>query len=110
MAERLASLAGDAGYTRNSEDTLEKGVGDLLRREKATLATAEACTGALLAERLTRIPGSSDYFLGGVVTYADTEKTRLLGVPPEVLAEHGAVSEPVARAMAAGACRALGTG
>ena len=109
MAERLASLAGDAVYTRNAEDTLEKVVGDLLRQANVTLATAESCTGGLLAERLTRISGSSDYFLGGVVTYADAEKTRLLGVPAALLAEHGAVSEPVARAMAEGVCRALGT-
>lgn len=110
VTERLASLAGDSVYTRNADDTLEKVVGDLLRRESATLATAESCTGGLLAERLTRVPGSSDYFLGGVVTYSNPQKTRLLGVPEPLLAEHGAVSEPVARAMAEGACRALGTG
>ncbi|HEV7514953.1 MAG TPA: competence/damage-inducible protein A [Thermoanaerobaculia bacterium] len=110
MADRLATLAGDAVYTRNAEDTLEKVVGDLLRQESATLATAESCTGGLLAERLTRLPGSSDYFLGGVVTYSNAQKTRLLGVPAELLAEHGAVSEPVARAMAEGVCRALGSG
>jgi nicotinamide-nucleotide amidase len=109
MAERLASLAGNAVYTRQAEETLEKVVGDLLREEKATLATAESCTGGLLAERLTRIPGSSDYFPGGVVTYSNAQKTRLLGVPEELLAEHGAVSEPVARAMAEGVRRALGS-
>jgi nicotinamide-nucleotide amidase len=113
MADRLCALAGDSVYTRRAGDTLESVIGDLLRRggaahgRAATLATAESCTGGLLAERLTRIPGSSDYFLGGVVTYADAEKTRLLGVPAEWIAEHGAVSEPVARAMAEGVCRAL---
>jgi nicotinamide-nucleotide amidase len=109
MAERLATLAGSAVYTRQAEETLEKVVGDLLRQAGATLATAESCTGGLLAERLTRIPGSSDYFPGGVVTYSNAQKTRLLGVPEELLAEHGAVSEPVARAMAEGVRRALGT-
>ena len=109
MEERLAALAGDTVYTRNADDTLEKVVGDLLRQAGATVATAESCTGGLLAQRLTGIAGSSDYFLGGVVTYTHAEKTRLLGVPAELLAEHGAVSEPVARAMAAGACRAFGT-
>jgi nicotinamide-nucleotide amidase len=109
MADRLADLAGDAVYTRNADDTLELVVGDLLRQAKATVATAESCTGGLVAERLTRIAGSSDYFPGGVVTYSNGEKTRLLGVPPELLVEHGAVSEPVARAMAEGARRTFGT-
>jgi nicotinamide-nucleotide amidase len=109
MADRLALLAGDAVYTRNADDTLEQVVGELLRQAKATLATAESCTGGLLAERLTRIAGSSDYFPGGVVTYSNAEKSRLLGVPPELLAEHGAVSEPVARAMAEGARRSFST-
>ncbi|HTQ79072.1 MAG TPA: CinA family nicotinamide mononucleotide deamidase-related protein, partial [Thermoanaerobaculia bacterium] len=114
MAQRLASLAGDSVYTRRAEDTLEGVIGDLLRRggsttNLATLSTAESCTGGLLAERLTRVPGSSDYFLGGVVTYANSEKTRLLGIPATVLSEYGAVSEPVARAMAKGACRTFGT-
>ena len=109
MADRLAFLSGDAVYTRNADDTLEGVVGDLLRRANATVATAESCTGGLLAERLTRIAGSSDYFPGGVVTYSNAEKIRLLGVPAELLAEHGAVSEPVARAMAEGARRTFGT-
>ncbi|HEY0410308.1 MAG TPA: CinA family nicotinamide mononucleotide deamidase-related protein, partial [Candidatus Dormibacteraeota bacterium] len=83
MADRLALLAGDSVYTRNADDTLEQVVGDLLREGNARLATAESCTGGLLAERLTRIAGSSDYFPGGVVTYSNGEKTRLLGVPAE---------------------------
>jgi nicotinamide-nucleotide amidase len=70
--------------------------------------TAESCTGGLLAERITRVPGSSAWFLGGAVSYSNALKTDLLGVPESLLAEHGAVSEPVARAMAEGARRRLG--
>lgn len=67
-----------------------------------TVATAESCTGGLLAERLTEVPGSSKYFIEGVVTYANDAKTRTLGVEPMLLMEHGAVSAPVAEAMAEG--------
>ena len=73
-----------------------------------TVATAESCTGGLVAEAITRVPGSSGYFVGGVVSYADAVKAELLGVPGAVLAAHGAVSEPVARAMAEGARARLG--
>lgn len=68
-----------------------------------TVALAESCTGGLVADALTDIPGSSGYFLGGIVPYADAAKERLLAVPPEVIAAHGAVSAQVARAMAEGA-------
>lgn len=67
-----------------------------------TVAVAESCTGGLVADAITDIPGSSGYFLGGVVSYADTAKAALLGVPTEVLAAHGAVSAQVGRAMAEG--------
>ena len=105
MTSRLRELAGDAVYAFREEDTLETVVGELLRKAGATLTVAESCTGGLLAERLTRVAGSSDYFLGGAVTYTDELKTQVLGVPPGMLAEHGAVSEPVARAMAEGVRR-----
>jgi nicotinamide-nucleotide amidase len=70
-----------------------------------SVAAAESCTGGLLAKMLTDTPGSSRYFKYGWVTYANEAKTDLLGVPPDVLREHGAVSEPTVRAMAAGACQ-----
>ena len=107
MSARLAALAGEAVYADREADTLESVVGELLRRQGRTLTVAESCTGGLLAERLTRVPGSSDYFLGGAVVYTDALKTRLVGVPEALLAAHGAVSEEVARAMAEGVRRAL---
>jgi len=102
MSARLAELAGPAVYALREEDTMEKIVGALLRKAGATLALAESCTGGLVSERLTRVPGSSDYFLGGAVTYSNDLKTRMVGVPPALIDKHGAVSEPVARAMAEG--------
>ena len=109
MSQRLAGLIGDALYTQREEDTLEAVVGDLLRKAGATLATAESCTGGLVSERVTRVAGSSDYFLGGAVTYSNELKTSLAGVPAELLVVHGAVSEAVARAMAEGVRRSLGS-
>jgi len=109
MVARLAELAGDAVYTTREEDTLESVVGDLLRAAGATLTAAESCTGGLVSQRITAVAGSSDYFLGGAVTYSNELKTRLVGVPAELIAAHGAVSEPVARAMASGVRRALGS-
>jgi nicotinamide-nucleotide amidase len=85
------------------ETTLEAVVGELLGRAGKTLAVAESCTGGLLAERISAVPGASGWFRGGVVAYANEAKSSLLGVPETVLREHGAVSEPVARAMAEGA-------
>jgi nicotinamide-nucleotide amidase len=107
MEERLATLLGETVFTRRAEDTLEAVVGRLLAERGQTLVTAESCTGGLVAERLTRVPGSSGYFLGGAVVYTNRLKQELLGVPEAMLAEHGAVSEPVARAMAEGARSAL---
>lgn len=82
----------------------------LARARDVLIATAESCTGGLVAGALTAIAGSSDVLAGGLVTYSYAAKTRLLGVSPALLAEHGAVSEPVARAMAEGALRALDVG
>jgi PncC family amidohydrolase len=75
---------------------------------RATLATAESCTGGNVSARITAVPGASDYFLGGIVAYANEAKVNLLGVSPETLAIRGAVSAECAREMAEGARRALG--
>ena len=89
-------------------DSLEKSVVQLMREKQLTLATAESCTGGALASRVTDVPGSSVIFLAGYVTYANEAKVNSLGVSSEILAAHGAVSEPVAAAMAEGALRASG--
>ena len=89
-------------YFGEDDETLEGAVGRLLTEKGATLALAESCTGGLLAKRLTDRAGSSAYFVEGLVTYSNEAKERLLGVPHELLVEYGAVSEPVARAMAEG--------
>jgi competence/damage-inducible protein CinA-like protein len=81
---------------------------DLLRQRSWTLATAESCTGGMVAERLTGVPGASDVFLGAVVAYADAIKEAELGVPASVLRQHGAVSAETAAAMARGARERLG--
>ena len=90
------------------ERRVEELVLDACREQGLTLATAESCTGGMVAERLTSVPGSSQVFLGGVVAYADEVKAAELGVPQEVLERHGAVSAQTAAAMAAGARTRLG--
>jgi PncC family amidohydrolase len=82
--------------------SLAQAVGELLRECQLTLAVAESCTGGLLAARITSVAGSSDYFRGGVVAYSNPVKERVLGVPTDVLEQHGAVSEETALAMARG--------
>lgn len=84
-------------------------LGECLRVEDNLLATAESCTGGLLASTLTDTPGSSEWFAGSVVAYSNEVKTKLLGVSPEVLEKHGAVSESVVRAMAEGVLKATNT-
>ena len=90
------------------DDTLEGVVGAMLAERGLTLAVAESCTGGAVAARITSVPGASRYFVGGVVAYGNAVKARQLGVEEAVLREQGAVSEPVARQMAAGARTALG--
>lgn len=82
--------------------TLSDTVLALCRKAGRTVATVESCTGGLVAAALTAIPGSSDVVNGGLVTYSNAAKTELANVPAELIATHGAVSEPVARAMAEG--------
>lgn len=85
------------------DDSMEESVVRLLTERGATLVTAESCTGGLLANRITDVPGASAVFLEGFITYSNVSKTALLGVPSELLHAHGAVSEEVVRAMAEGA-------
>jgi nicotinamide-nucleotide amidase len=99
--KELEEVLGPAVYSVDGR-ALEVVVGDLLRERRLTIAVAESCTGGLLASRLTDVPGSSDYVERGVVCYSNRAKTELAGVPEGLIAEHGAVSEPVARAMAEG--------
>jgi len=101
---RLGDLVLGAG-----ERGLEEIVAEILREKKLTLAVAESLTGGLVTSRLTDVPGSSAYLLASFVTYANDAKVRELGVDPEALARHGAVSEVVARQMAEGARRRAGT-
>jgi len=102
VAEQIFPLLGDKLYSRNG-DPLEVLIGNVLRERRQTLSVAESCTGGLLGARITSVPGSSDYFRGGFLTYAEESKTEMLGVPAELIATHTAVSEEVARAMAEGA-------
>lgn len=104
----LALLRDRHGDAMFSEDgaTVDEQVAALLSGRR--IATAESCTGGLLAARLTDRPGSSEYLAGGVVAYANEAKAELLNVDPVLIAEHGAVSEPVAEAMAAGALHHFG--
>jgi PncC family amidohydrolase len=89
------------------KNTLEFQIGDLLRARALTLATAESCTGGLVADRITNIPGSSDYFVGGIVAYANAVKIRTLGVASETIERYGAVSRETVLEMAQGARAAL---
>src|SRR5690606_26499054 len=91
------------------DDDIADVVGSILRARRLTLSVAESCTGGLLAKRLTDSAGASDYFLGGFITYANSTKESLLGVPHEVLVKDGAVSEATVRAMVAGARTATGS-
>ncbi len=102
LAESLREHAAGHLFTED-ERPVEELVLDACRTRALTLATAESCTGGLVAARLTSVPGSSDVFLGGVVAYSDEVKAAELGVPEAVLEQHGAVSAEAAAAMAAGA-------
>jgi nicotinamide-nucleotide amidase len=107
LAGALAESLGGYLFAQD-EGSVEAIVLELCRERGLTLATAESCTGGLVAGRLTSVPGSSDVFVGGIVAYANEAKQAELGVPAEVLLEHGAVSAETAAAMAAGARARLG--
>jgi nicotinamide-nucleotide amidase len=99
--DQLRTVLGESIYSVDGRQ-LDAVVGELLRAKRLTIALAESCTGGLLTSRLTDVAGSSDYVDRGVVCYSNRAKVDLVGVPEAVLATHGAVSEPVARAMAEG--------
>jgi len=107
--EALRSTLGESVYSVDGSP-LEQVVGKLLTDRGLTIATAESCTGGLLASRLTDVPGSSDYVQSGVVCYSNRSKVEWLGIPERLIEEHGAVSEPVARAMAGGVRDRTGSG
>jgi nicotinamide-nucleotide amidase len=107
-AEKIVRAALEQYIIGDEAKELEEVVIQLLREKDATLSVAESCTGGLLADRLTDVPGSSAVFLEGNVTYSNEAKTRTLGVPVELFSSAGAVSEEVARAMAEGALQRTG--
>jgi len=108
LEARIAERLPDALFSRDGR-TIDDVVAQGLLAAGQTVAVAESCTGGLLGARLTERPGSSEYVLGGLITYSDDAKTALLGVEPELIRSHGAVSAECARAMARGARRALGS-
>ena len=103
----IEALLGDRLYSADGAP-LENVVGRLLKQRGAILAVAESLTGGMIGQRITSIAGSSDYFAGGFLTYTNELKTKLLGVPVDMIAQHTAVSEPVALAMAEGARKNAG--
>ncbi len=108
LAPKIEALLGDRVYSRDGA-TLEASVGRLLAQRGETVSVAESCTGGLLGQRFTSVPGSSNYFVGGFVTYTNAMKSSLLGVSAELLATHGAVSEEAAGSMAVGARERTGS-
>ena len=108
LAEEIENELGDFVYSDNG-DALEQIVSYYLQMRNATLSVAESCTGGLVAERLTSVSGSSRYFIGGAVVYSNDLKTELAGVPGDLLEDFGAVSEPVAKALAEGIRTRCGT-
>jgi nicotinamide-nucleotide amidase len=107
-AQMLRDVAGPVAYGVESEDLAELVLG-MCRERGYTIATAESCTGGLLGARLTAIPGSSDVYVGGVIAYDNSVKTKLLGVSDVTLKKHGAVSEQAVREMSEGCLQTLGT-
>lgn len=104
----LREILGDALYSEE-DDTLEKCIGRMLASSGKTLSAAESCTGGLISSLLTSVPGSSEYYLGSVTSYANEVKTGVLGVPEEIIAEHGAVSSECVAAMAEGVRKITGS-
>ncbi|MCI9506519.1 MAG: competence/damage-inducible protein A [Oscillospiraceae bacterium] len=108
LVAQVQETLGDVVYGVDVE-SLEEVVSALLKKDRLTLSAAESCTGGLIAKRITDLPGASEVFRGGIVSYTNGVKAGALGVPEAVLEESGAVSEPVARAMAEGCRRVCGS-
>jgi len=108
LSAQLEERLGEAVFAFAGEK-MEEVVGLKLTLGGYTLAVAESCTGGLIAQRLTEVPGSSKYFIEGAVTYSNQSKTRTLGIEPALILEHGAVSAEVAEAMAEGIRKRAGT-
>lgn len=106
--DRLRPVLGDLLYS-DHDDSLENCIGTILRKAGLTVSTAESCTGGTISAMFTSIPGSSEYFLGSVTSYANSVKTGVLGVPEEIIMKHGAVSSECVAAMAEGVRRLTGS-
>ena len=106
--ETLKHILGDVIYS-DHEDTLESCIGRLLNESGKTLSAAESCTGGLISSLITGVPGSSSYYLGSVTSYANSVKTDVLGVAPEIIEKHGAVSSECVAAMAEGVRKLTGS-
>jgi nicotinamide-nucleotide amidase len=107
LASEAAAIIGDASFAHGDEISLEKHLGEVLRASGKTIGTAESCTGGYIAHRLTSVPGSSDYYRGSIIGYANEVKTAQLGVSPASLQAHGAVSEIVVGEMLQGLLKRL---
>ncbi|MEO7931590.1 MAG: competence/damage-inducible protein A [Chthoniobacterales bacterium] len=108
-ANRIIEMELGSNIYAHDDGTMEQTVVELLRAKKQSVATAESCTGGFLAHRLTNVPGASEIFGAGYVTYANEIKAATLGIDFQLILDHGAVSEPVAAAMAAGARQVSGS-
>jgi nicotinamide-nucleotide amidase len=109
--DRLLAMIAEKGgewMVTDCDEPLAAAVGRVFIERGLTLATAESCTGGMIGQAITDVPGSSAFYLGGVVAYANSAKSGLLGVDPSLIEAHGAVSREVAEAMASGARNALG--
>ncbi len=106
--DALRDIAGEYIYAY-SDTSLQATIGELLRNQGWTLSCAESCTGGLISELIVSVPGSSDYYLGSVTSYANSVKQQVLGVPEEIIVSHGAVSSECVRRMAEGVRRLTGS-
>jgi nicotinamide-nucleotide amidase len=108
VIEKIYHRLGELVLGVGEDASMPGAIGKLLRDCSQTLGTAESCTGGMIGQMITSVGGASDYYLGGIVSYSNDVKQKLLGVDPNLLQEHGAVSQQVAAAMAVGVCKTLG--